>query len=128
MKKKLLMLCMTCAAMLLLSFVNKVHAQIQIKEYQITSTDNKVFNLVVRLTANQGIQSILVTDPGNTFFEWIEPLDFTMGGYEEGAFEGDGKFRIYDNGIQQYQILITLMIDGDGSGADGKGNITIYPL
>ena len=131
MKRKVLMLCMTLSVMLLLSFVNKAQAQLQIKEYQITSTDNKVFNLVVRLTPHQGIYSILVTDPANTFFEWIEPLDFTAGGYEDGAFEGDGKFTIWDPATasyKQYQIIITLMIDGDGSGTDGKGNITIYQL
>jgi hypothetical protein len=131
MKRKILMLCTALSLMLLLSFVNKAQAQIQIKEYQITSTDNKVFNLVVHLTANQGIQGLLVTDPGNTFFQWIQPLDFTAGGYEDGAFEGDAKFTIWDPasaGYKQYQILITLMIDGDGSGTDGKGNITIYGL
>lgn len=129
MKRKILMLCMTLSVVLLLSFVHKAQAQIQIKEYQITSNDNKVFKLVVHLTANQGIQGILVTDPGNTFFQWIQPLDFTAGGYEDGAFEGDAKFSLWDaasSSSKVYQILITMMIDGDGSGTDGKGNITIY--
>lgn len=98
-------------------------AQTVIKEYEITSSDNRVFTLFVFLTADDGIEAVDVTDLGYTFATRIDNFQETHGGYAMSAYEGNSYF---SDGTQYYTIAFTLPVDGDGTGGD-EGLISITP-